>query len=67
MEGTLQSLLGSTMEPVRPAKKVAKEIGEVEEEAPAKPQWVIDSEKKSGIEYDWKPELKAWRPKAGMR
>ena len=31
--------------------------------APEKPEWVVQSEKKSGVEYEWDAGRKQWRPK----
>jgi len=31
-----------------------------------KPAWVIESEKKSGVEYEYDAAKKAWRPKKGV-
>jgi hypothetical protein len=56
----IASLMGSMKAEEAPAEPKP-------EAAPTKPQWILESEKKTGIEYEWKPDLKAWRPKAGMR
>ena len=31
-----------------------------------KPSWVIESEKRSGVTYEYDPVKKAWRPKKGV-
>lgn len=62
---TLATLLGVGSAPKKMKKVLA--VGEPEEEIPEKPQSIIDSEKKSGIEYEWDPMRKAWRPKQGVR
>ena len=65
-ENTLADLMGL---PPAPSKKIKKllAVGEADETAPEKPQRIIDSELKSGIEYEWSPEKKQWRPKQGVR
>jgi|GEM_PF-6838747 hypothetical protein len=61
MSDTLSALFGSPA----PQKKVAAVVGE-EVTQPTKPAWVIDSEKKSGVVYDWEPSLKQWRPRKNI-
>lgn len=56
----IASLMGSMKADEAPAEPKP-------EAAPAKPQWILESEKRTGIEYEWKPLLKAWRPKEGAR
>ena len=55
MNDSLSSLLGG-------GKKVKTDA----EEVPVKPQWVVDSEKKSGVLYEWDPLRKGWRPQQGV-
>jgi hypothetical protein len=35
-------------------------------EGQQKPQWVLDSEKRSGVEYEYDAAKKQWRPKKGV-
>jgi hypothetical protein len=35
-------------------------------EGQEKPAWVIESEKRSGVTYEYDPSKKAWRPKKGV-
>jgi len=64
MSDTLSALLGGPA-PKQPKKGKAI-VGEEATEIPEKPAWVTDSEKKSGVIYDWDPMLKQWRPKKGV-
>ena len=48
------------------AKAPNSQATPTKELAPAgqeKPEWVIQSEKRSGVEYEYDPAKKAWRPK----
>ena len=36
------------------------------EEGQEKPSWVIESEKRTGVQYEYDPKKKAWRPKKGV-
>jgi hypothetical protein len=55
-DNTLSALIGNQ-------KKKSFSIGDASDKIPVKPDWVIASEKTSGIEYEWDPMRKGWRPK----
>ncbi len=35
-------------------------------DSPEKPDWVVQSEKRAGVEYEWDAQAKQWRPKKGV-
>jgi len=67
--GDEQSALddSSAMVSKQPSAKApgATSTGQLKPDEPEKPSWVIDAEKKYGIEYEFDPASKSWRPKKG--
>ena len=67
--GEEQSALdeSSAMSQPQPAAKApgATSTGQIKPAMPEKPQWVMDNEKKLGIEYEFDPVKKQWLPKKG--
>jgi predicted phage gp36 major capsid-like protein len=50
----------------QPSAKAPGATSTGQEKAPEKPEWVRQSEKVSGNEYEWDAFAKQWRPKKGQ-